>query len=103
MRLGGLDRWPEHVRLMQENWIGRSEGARVFFGLAGQDERLEVFTTRQDTLFGASFSRSRRTSVGVAPCRAGSRPGRLYRRVQPHGHQRSGHRDGREAGYRDRP
>jgi len=50
-----LDRWPERVRLMQENWIGRSEGARVFFGIVGQDERIEVFTTRQDTLFGASF------------------------------------------------
>ena len=53
--IGGLERWPERVRLMQENWIGRSEGARVFFAIAGQDERIEVFTTRQDTLFGASF------------------------------------------------
>ena len=53
--LGGLNRWPERVRLMQENWIGRSEGARVFFGIAGTEERIEVFTTRQDTLFGASF------------------------------------------------
>src|SRR5271170_5810707 len=51
----GLDRWPERVRLMQENWIGRSEGARVYFDIAGGDERIEVFTTRQDTLFGASF------------------------------------------------
>ena len=50
-----LDRWPERVRLMQENWIGRSEGARVYFDIAGSDERIEVFTTRQDTLFGASF------------------------------------------------
>jgi leucyl-tRNA synthetase len=53
--LRGLERWPERVRLMQEKWIGRSEGARVFFEIAGQDERVEVFTTRQDTLFGASF------------------------------------------------
>jgi leucyl-tRNA synthetase len=53
--IGGLERWPERVRLMQENWIGRSEGARVFFAIAGKDERIEVFTTRQDTLFGASF------------------------------------------------
>src|SRR5271170_3224411 len=51
----GLERWPERVRLMQENWIGRSEGARVYFDIAGGDERIEVFTTRQDTLFGASF------------------------------------------------
>ena len=53
--IGGLERWPERVRLMQENWIGRSEGARVFFAIAGEEERIEVFTTRQDTLFGASF------------------------------------------------
>jgi leucyl-tRNA synthetase len=53
--LRGLERWPERVRLMQENWIGRSEGARVFFEIAGKDGRIEVFTTRQDTLFGASF------------------------------------------------
>ncbi|MGC2203437.1 MAG: leucine--tRNA ligase, partial [Stellaceae bacterium] len=53
--LGKLDRWPERERLMQENWIGRSEGARVFFKIAGRDEGIEVFTTRQDTLFGASF------------------------------------------------
>src|SRR5580658_5032640 len=51
----GLERWPERVQLMQENWIGRSEGARVYFDIAGRDERIEVFTTRQDTLFGASF------------------------------------------------
>ena len=50
-----LDRWPERVRLMQENWIGRSEGARVRFPLAGHDEAIEVFTTRPDTLYGASF------------------------------------------------
>src|SRR3974390_3387470 len=50
-----LDRWPERVRVMQERWIGRSEGARVFFQTAGQDERIEGFTTRRDTLFGASF------------------------------------------------
>ena len=50
-----LDRWPERVRLMQENWIGRSEGARVLFPIKGRREKLEVYTTRPDTLFGASF------------------------------------------------
>jgi leucyl-tRNA synthetase len=53
--LAGMERWPAKVRLMQENWIGRSEGARAFFGLAGRSDRLEIFTTRPDTLFGASF------------------------------------------------
>jgi leucyl-tRNA synthetase len=50
-----LDRWPERVRLMQENWIGRSEGLRLFFDLANRTDRLEIYTTRPDTLFGASF------------------------------------------------
>ena len=53
--LDGLQRWPDKVRLMQHNWIGRSEGARVQFRLKGREDRLEVFTTRPDTLFGASF------------------------------------------------
>jgi len=50
-----LERWPERVRLMQENWIGRSHGARVLFPLAGRKDAIEVFTTRPDTLYGASF------------------------------------------------
>ena len=53
--LDGLDRWPDRVRLMQANWIGRSDGARVSFALKGRDDALDVFTTRHDTLFGASF------------------------------------------------
>ncbi len=53
--LEGLDRWPERVRLMQEKWIGRSEGARVQFVLVGGDTKIEVFTTRPDTLYGAAF------------------------------------------------
>jgi leucyl-tRNA synthetase len=50
-----LERWPDKVRLMQEKWIGRSEGARARFPIIGRDDELEVFTTRPDTLFGASF------------------------------------------------
>jgi leucyl-tRNA synthetase len=53
--LSTLDRWPERVRLMQANWIGRSEGARVIFSLEGGNETVEVYTTRPDTLFGMSF------------------------------------------------
>ena len=53
--LATLERWPERVRLMQENWIGRSEGARLMFDLGGRSDRLEIFTTRPDTLFGAKF------------------------------------------------
>jgi leucyl-tRNA synthetase len=51
----GLERWPEKVRIMQDNWIGKSQGARVFFDIKDREEKLEVFTTRPDTLFGASF------------------------------------------------
>ena len=54
-----LDRWPGRVRLMQKKWIGRSDGAYMFFDFdgrnGGQGGRLEVFTTRPDTIFGASF------------------------------------------------
>ena len=53
--LGHLDRWPEKVRLMQENWIGKSAGAKVKFALVDKPGEVEVFTTRPDTLFGASF------------------------------------------------
>ncbi|UUX47948.1 leucine--tRNA ligase [Nisaea acidiphila] len=53
--LEGLDRWPDRVTLMQHNWIGKSDGARVFFDIKDDSEKLEVFTTRPDTLFGASF------------------------------------------------
>ncbi len=52
--LEALD-WPESVKAMQRNWIGRSEGASVLFHIDGMDESLEVFTTRADTLFGATY------------------------------------------------
>ena len=52
--LDTLDRWPEKVRVMQRNWIGRSEGLNFQFQLS-DGEKLDVFTTRPDTLFGASF------------------------------------------------
>jgi leucyl-tRNA synthetase len=57
--LGTLDKWPDKVRLMQENWIGKSQGLRFRFPLdapAAGYETLEVFTTRPDTIFGASFT-----------------------------------------------
>lgn len=60
--LRGLDlltEWPEKVKLMQRNWIGKSTGAIVDFRVAGTEASIEVYTTRPDTLFGASF-------IGVA-------------------------------------
>src|SRR3954454_6021863 len=58
--LDTLDRWPEKVRLMQKNWIGRSEGLLIRFALDSKttpsaESELEIFTTRPDTLFGAKF------------------------------------------------
>jgi leucyl-tRNA synthetase len=58
--LDKLDGWPEKVRTMQRNWIGRSEGTEVGFGVEGRPEKIRVFTTRVDTIFGA-------TSVQLAP------------------------------------
>jgi leucyl-tRNA synthetase len=50
-----LGKWPEHVLQMQKNWIGRSTGAHVRFGIEGSAKSIEVFTTRLDTIFGATF------------------------------------------------
>jgi leucyl-tRNA synthetase len=58
--LDKLDGWPEKVRTMQRNWIGRSEGAEVDFAVENRPEKIRVFTTRIDTIFGA-------TSVQLAP------------------------------------
>lgn len=52
--LEGLD-WPEGIKAMQRNWIGKSRGAEVNFGVAGTDVQFKIFTTRPDTLFGATF------------------------------------------------
>ncbi len=68
--IGGLDRWPDKVRLMQSNWIGKSQGAKIWWDIASAPsflaqtpagepcharDPIEVYTTRPDTLFGASF------------------------------------------------
>lgn len=50
-----LDRWPDKVRTMQHNWIGKSQGAEFTFDIVSNDKKINVYTTRPDTLFGASF------------------------------------------------
>jgi len=58
--LDKLDGWPEQVRLMQQNWIGRSEGIEMHFGVAGREQTLPIYTTRPDTVMGVTY-------VAVAP------------------------------------
>lgn len=58
--LDTLDHWPEQVKVMQKNWIGRSEGVEVNFSLPDSDETLTIFTTRPDTLFGVTY-------IAIAP------------------------------------
>ena len=58
--LDQLDGWPEQVRTMQRNWIGRSEGIEMQFGIAGREDTLSIYTTRPDTLMGVTY-------VAVAP------------------------------------
>lgn len=53
--LDQLDGWPEQVRTMQANWIGRSEGLQIKFGLLDSTDTLDVYTTRPDTLMGVSY------------------------------------------------
>ncbi len=55
--LQGLDKldWPERVKIMQRNWIGKSEGARIQFPIENRSETISVFTTRIDTIFGVAF------------------------------------------------
>lgn len=53
--LKNLEGWPERIKTMQENWIDKSEGAEVDFPIADSDENVTVFTTRPDTLFGATY------------------------------------------------
>ncbi len=53
--LDSLDQWPDKVRLMQENWIGKSKGVRLRFDLTDGSDSIDVYSTRPDTIFGASF------------------------------------------------
>ena len=53
--LSELKGWPERVKTMQENWIGRSEGAEFSFAVANSEEKIAVYTTRHDTVFGVSY------------------------------------------------
>ena len=52
--IDNLPEWPDRVKIMQRNWLGKSRGANVLFPVQGMDERIEIFTTRIDTIYGAN-------------------------------------------------
>ena len=77
--------WTDSIKRMQRNWIGRSEGAEVDFAVEGhEDAVITVFTTRPDTLFGATYM----VLAPEHPLRRRDHPGRVARRVARRGHQR---------------
>ncbi len=106
--LGTLDRWPEKVRLMQKNWIGRSEGLLVRFALDPKtapngEKELEVFTTRPDTLFGAKFmalAPDHPLAAAAAENQSGAR--RIHRAMPAPRHRAGRDRHRREDGFRHR-
>ena len=53
--LKNLKNWPDRVKIMQNNWIGKSDGATINFSINNSDEKIEIYTTRPDTIFGATF------------------------------------------------
>ena len=53
--IDNLKEWPERVKIMQRNWIGKSNGAIISFSINNSDDKVEIFTTRPDTIFGATF------------------------------------------------
>ena len=53
--LDELNEWPEKVKIMQKNWIGRSEGCEIVFNIENSEDKIDIFTTRPDTIFGATF------------------------------------------------
>ncbi len=63
--LDKLDHWPDTVKTMQRNWIGRSEGVEITFDVKGYDNTLTVYTTRPDTFMGATYRSGRRSSAGA--------------------------------------
>ena len=56
-----LDQWPEKVRAMQKNWIGVSEGVEIIFEISEKNKKKKIFTTRPETIFGATFIALSRT------------------------------------------
>jgi leucyl-tRNA synthetase len=102
--LDNLPGWPEQVRLMQKNWIGKSTGVRFAFPLADNpDEKLWVFTTRADTIMGVTFvAVAAEHPLATKCCREQPGTGRLHRGMQEGRRRRSRHRDDGKEGHADR-
>ena len=104
--LDALDQWPDKVKLMQENWIGKSQGMQFRFALAapiGGHDGFEVYTTRPDTIFGSSFAAlSPDHPIALALAAGAARDRRLHRRVQAGRHHRRRAGDGGKEGLRYR-
>ena len=107
--LAGLDdlpEWPDRVKTMQRNWIGRSEGAEIFFRVEALVEPIAVFTTRPDTLFGATFLAlaPEHPAVPILAERAKNpaRARRVRRKGAPGVATRAGGGGGRQGGFRHR-
>ncbi len=99
-----LERWPERVRLMQENWIGRSEGRAGLFRHRRQRRAgRSVHDASGHAVWRVVCRPVAKSPARPAACRRQRRAGRVHRRMQPHGNQRGGHRDRRKARIRNRP
>lgn len=79
--LDKLDHWPDTVKTMQRNWIGRSEGVEITFDVKGYDNTLTVYTTRPDTFMGATYGGGRRSSAGAKSGGEQRRAGGVHRRM----------------------
>ncbi len=91
--LDGLDRlpgWPDAVKTMQRNWLGRSEGLEIQFAVPGEAEPLTVFTTRPDTLMGVTFlSVAAEHPLALKAAAGNAALDRVHRRMPPWQHRRS--------------
>ncbi|MGH9367905.1 MAG: leucine--tRNA ligase [Thermoanaerobaculia bacterium] len=107
--LSGLDllpHWSERVKTMQRNWIGRSEGAEIRFRLEGLEEPVTVFTTRPDTLFGATFlalapehPAAARIAAGTGGSRAARFIERVRRQLRLERESETGEKEGLDSGF----
>ena len=101
--LDTLERWPEKVRLMQKNWIGRSEGLRFQFTLSNGEQAGCLHHAARHAVRRQLRRAVAGSSADAGTGEEGRQAGGLHRRMPPYRHRRSRHREGREDGLRHRP